>query len=372
MLIAIDASRATSPYRTGTEGYSLQIIRALAAQGQQHRFHLYFRDAPPEGLLPVGENIEYRIIGRRRLWTHTALGPAVRRDRPDVLFVPAHVIPWPGVGSVPSVVTIHDLGYLRYPDSHPFLSRLYLDGSTRHSTRVARRVIAISQATADDLAKLNGVPRQKIRVVYFGLGDAAARENRPSPKEVCARLGIPGPYILHIGSLHPRKNLARLIDAFALVRDVLDNLSLILAGRPGWGYEQLLEKIAALGLEKRVILPGYISDADRAALYEGAQVFAFPSLYEGFGFPVLEAMMHAVPVVCSNTSSLPEIVDDAALTVNPLDVEGLASALSRLLIEKDLRRDLVKRGFQRIKLFSWEACARATLEVLAEAACARD
>ncbi|MBN1427533.1 MAG: glycosyltransferase family 4 protein [Anaerolineae bacterium] len=368
MLIAIDASRATHQYRTGTEGYSLQIIRTLVAQGQQHRFHLYLRDDPPQHLLPAGENIDYRVLRRQRLWTHTALGPAVRRDRPDVLFVPAHVVPWPGVGSVPAVVTIHDLGYLHYPESHPLSNRLYLDWSTRHSVKTAKRVIAISQATADDLIRLNGVPRQKIRVVHFGIGNAGAEENGQSFKEVGRRLGIPGPYILHMGSLHPRKNLARLIDAFALIKDTVNNLSLVMAGQPGWGYDQLLEKIAGLGLAENVILPGYVSDADRAALYAGARVYAFPSLYEGFGFPVLEAMAQGVPVVCSNTSSLPELVGDAALTIDPLDVNGLADALRRLLIDEELRQTLTKRGFQRVRLFSWEACAQATLEVLAEAA----
>ncbi|MBN1312465.1 MAG: glycosyltransferase family 4 protein [Anaerolineae bacterium] len=368
MLIAIDASRATHVYRTGTEGYSLQIIQAMILQGKEHRFRLYLRDEPPQGLLPAGENIEYRIIDRQRLWTHIALGSAVRRDRPEVLFVPAHVIPWPGVKDIPAVVTIHDLGYLHFPDSHPLLSRLYLDWSTRHSTRVASRVIAISQATADDLVKLAGVPKRKIRVIHSGIDYVNPVEDCQAHEDVRRQLGIPGPYILHVGSLYPRKNLARLIDAFALVKDTLADLCLVLAGRPGWEYERLLEKIDVLGLADKVILPGYVSDADRAVLYRNAQVYAFPSLYEGFGFPVLEAMAQGVPVVCSNTSSLPELVDDAALTIDPLDVGGLAEALRQLLIDQELRQAQVKRGFQRVKRFTWEACARSTLGVLAEAA----
>lgn len=361
-LIAIDASRAGQLHRTGTEGYSLSIIRALTALEQDHRYILYFRDEPPHDLLPAYPNVEYRVIHRSRLWTHTALGPAIRCARPDVFFVPAHVIPWPGVGDVPAVVTVHDLGYLRFPGSHPLIDRLYLDWSTRHSARAARCVIAVSQATADDLIELNGVPRQKIRVVHSGVDEAM--EAVPLPE----RFAIPGPYILHVGSLHPRKNLARLVEAFALVKDTLGDLRLVLAGRPGWGYDRLLERIDELGLAGRVILPGYVSDEERSVLYRGARVYAFPSLYEGFGFPVLEAMAYGVPVVCSNTSSLPELVGDAALTVDPLDVQGLAEAVKRLLVDETLRRDLVQRGFRRVELFSWETCARSTLNVLIEAA----
>lgn len=362
MLIAIDASRAAHVHRTGTEGYNLSIIRALIALEQDHRYILYFRDEPPHNLLPAYPNVEYQVIRRARLWTHTALGPAVRRARPDVFFVPAHVIPWPGLGMGPAVVTIHDLGYLRFPGSHPLIDRIYLDWSTRHSTSVARRVIAVSQATADDLVDLSGVSRQKIRVVYSGVdvGMAAA----PLPE----RFGIPGPYILHVGSIHSRKNLVRLVEAFALVKDTLDDLSLVLAGHPGWEYDRLLEKIDELGLAERVILPGYVSDEERSALYQGAGAYAFPSLYEGFGFPVLEAMAYGIPVVCSNTSSLPELAAGAALMVDPLDTQGLADAIKRLLVEETLRRDLVQRGLRRVELFSWESCARSTLDVLIEAA----
>ncbi len=362
MLIAIDASRAAQLHRTGTEGYSLSVIRALVALGQDHRYILYFRDEPPRDLFPAYPNIGYQVIHRPRLWTHTALGPAIRHSRPDVFFVPAHVIPWPGVADIPAVVTIHDLGYLRFPGSHPFIDRLYLDWSTRHSARTARRVIAVSQATADDLIGLNGIPRQKVRVVYSGID--VAMEAAPLPE----RFGISGPYILHVGSLHPRKNLARLVEAFALIKDTLDDLQLVLAGRPGWEYDRLLETIDGLGLAGRVILPGYVSSEERSSLYQGAQVYAFPSLYEGFGFPALEAMAYGAPVVCSNTSSLPELVADAALTVDPLDAQGWAEAIRRLLVDETLRRDLVQRGLRRVELFSWETCARSTLDVLIEAA----
>src|SRR5574341_1211429 len=368
MLIAIDASRATVSRRTGTEAYSLSIIRALIAQGGDYRFLLYFRDRPPDGLIPPLPNVEMRVLTRRRLWTHTALGPAVRRDHPDVLFVPAHVIPWPGIGPIPAVVTLHDLGYTRFPQTHPLKDRLYLDWSTRHSARLARRVIADSQATAHDLMALNGVPQEKIRVIYPGFDSRLKRiEDRKSVEAALTHLGISQPYILNLGSLHPRKNLIRLVEAFDRVKDTVEGLSLVLAGQPGWGYETLLGRIRELGLSERVILTGYVPETAIPALYSGALVYAFPSLYEGFGFPALEAMACGVPLICSNIASLPELVGGAALLFPPEDVGALTADLTRLLTDPALRHTLTRRGYEQVKSFSWQTAGRDTLDVLVEA-----
>jgi glycosyltransferase involved in cell wall biosynthesis len=369
MIIGIDASRATVRRRTGTEGYSFNVIRGLIELGAAHQFRLYFRDDPPEDLFPARPNVEHVVIRRSRLWTHVGLRAALRANRPNVLFVPAHVIPWPNAMGVPAVVTIHDLGYLYYPEKHPLFDRLYLNWSTRHSARMARRVIAVSKATAHDLVALNGVPEEKIRVVYSGV-DEMLKPVRDEGRidQLRERLGIPGPYLLHVGSLQPRKNLTRLLEAFDQIKNTAGPLTLVLAGQRGWEYHRFVERIRQMGLSGRVILPGYVPDEDLAALYSGALVYVFPSLHEGFGFPVLEAMACGAPVVCANTSSLPELVGDAALTVAPSDVYGLSEALLRLLNDRSLRQDLIKRGFERAAMFTWEACARHTLEVLVEAA----
>ncbi|MEJ2148004.1 MAG: glycosyltransferase family 1 protein [Chloroflexota bacterium] len=372
MIIGIDASRATVRRRTGTEGYSLNVICGLLEQGAEHRFRLYFRDDPPEDLFPTAPNVEHVVIRRKRLWTHVGLRHALRSDRPDVLFVPAHVVPWPNTMGVPAVVTIHDLGYLYYPEKHPLLSRLYLNWSTRHSARTARRVIAVSKATAHDLVALNGVPEEKIRVVYSGVDKILKPvKDEAQIERLRQRLGIPGPYLLHVGSLQPRKNLTRLLEAFDQIKNTAGPLTLVLAGQHGWEYHRFEERIKQMGLNGRVILPGYVPDEDLAALYSGALIYVFPSLHEGFGFPVLEAMACGTPVVCANTSSLPELVGDAAMTVAPSDVYGMSEALLRLLNDRSLRQDLIKRGIERAGMFTWEACARHTLEVLVEAAAHR-
>ena len=369
MRIAIDASRATVTRRTGTESYSLHIIRGLIAAGGGHHFQLYFRDTPPPDLLPSAANVHIEVIRQPRLWTHLGLGPAIRASRPDVLFVPAHVVPWPDVDGVPAVVTLHDLGYLRYPEAHPPGQRLYLDWSTRHSAQTAARVIAVSQATAGDLAELNHISREKIRVIYSGVDETLKPvDNLPEIVTARERYHIPGPYILHVGTLHARKNLVRLVEAFGEVRDTVGGLRLVLAGRPGWGCRAITRRIEALGLGEQVILPGYVDEDDLPALYSGARLVAYPSLYEGFGFPVLEAMACGAPVVTSTASSLPEVVGAAGLSVGAEDTHALAGAMARILTDETLRDELVRRGFEQARRFSWQVCAEKTLAVLAEAA----
>nr|MBN1228359.1 glycosyltransferase family 4 protein [Anaerolineae bacterium] len=369
MLIGIDASRATLAQRTGTEGYSYHLIRWLLELGNEYRFRLYFRDVPSPDLFPDHDKIEPVVIERTRLWTHLGLGPAVRQNPPDVLFVPSHVVPWPTIGQTPAVFTAHDLGYKHYPDKHPFLHRLYLAWSTRHSVGISSRVIAVSHATAHDLVAFTGINREKIRVVYSGIDDNLLPVRDSSRlTELRERLGIKGDYILHVGSIQPRKNLKRLVDAFSLVRQTHPELSLVLAGRSGWEKESFFERCNRDDVAGHVILPGYIADEDLPALYSGALLYVFPSLYEGFGFPALESMACGTPVVCANTSSLPELVGDAALTFAPTDVEALVEAILRILNEESLREKLIARGFERVKQFSWETTARATLDILVEAA----
>jgi glycosyltransferase involved in cell wall biosynthesis len=267
------------------------------------------------------------------------------------------------------VFTAHDLGYMHYPSTHPFFSRLYLNWSTRYNAAVSRRVIADSKATAHDLIALISTPSEKIRVVHPGVDELMQPvEDRGKIDDLCKRLGIPGPYILHVGSIQPRKNLTRLVEAFARLADEVEGLTLVLAGRLGWGYRPLFDRIQKLELSDRVILPGYLADEDLPTLYSGAEVYAFPSLYEGFGFPALEAMACKTPVVCANTSSLPELVQDAALTFAPTDVDALTNVLRKVLTENSVREKLIEYGYERVKRFSWKTSARAILNILLEAA----
>jgi len=369
MLIGIDASRAATRERTGTENYSLNLIRHLLALESGHRYRLYFNQSPTVGLFPMTADLELRVMPFPRLWTHLRLSWEMARQPPDVLFVPAHVLPL--VQPRSSVVTVHDLGYLYYPRAHPLLDRLYLDLSTRYNARAASRVIADSQATKDDLVQYYSIGPGKITVVYPGRdGTLQPVEDGARIEKVKARFGIRGDYILHVGTLQPRKNLGRLLEAYAIVKKQAkrgETPCLVMAGRKGWLYDQIFQQVGRLGLETEVIFPGYVPQDDLPALLSGARLFVFSSLYEGFGLPVLEAMACGTPVLCSNVSSLPEVAGDAALLVDPLDAKGMAEAMNHLLQDEGLRTQLVERGFWQVRQFSWDRCARETLAVLEDA-----
>jgi glycosyltransferase involved in cell wall biosynthesis len=372
MLVGVDASRASAARRTGTENYSLHLIQELLALDAGQRYRLYFREPPAPGLF--AGHAEQRVISMARLWTHLGLSWEMFRRPPDLLFVPSHVLPL--VHPPVSVVTVHDLGYHYFPQAHTLSQNLYLRWSTRHNARSARRVLADSEATRRDLVELYRVPEAKIDVVYPGRDESLAPVKDPLLRDtVQARYRCRTPYILYLGTLHPRKNLVRLVQAFARLRAraseteyPLNRLQLVLAGQKGWLYHEIFAQVRELGLEDLVILTGYVADEDLPALLSGAEAFAFPSLYEGFGFPVLEAMACGVPVVCSSTSSLPEVAGDAALLVEPRQVEAIASALFRLLTEPDLRRELVQRGFAQTQRFSWRRCAQETMAAFDHAA----
>ncbi|GAB4445434.1 MAG: glycosyltransferase family 1 protein [Chloroflexi bacterium OHK40] len=360
--IAIDASRVAVTERTGTERYSYELIAALARLDRWRRYTL-FTNGLPANLPPLGPNVALRSIPLRRLWTHARLGPALARARPDLLFVPAHVIP---AMHPPSVVTIHDLGYLAFPEAHTARRRLELHLTTRWSLRSARRVIAISSATRDDLVRHYQADPARIAVVHHGLSPGFCPVAPETVAAVRARYGIDQDYFLYVGTIQPRKNLARLIEAFALMQDTGSNPTpplLVIAGRRGWLSAPIERLATELGLDGRVRFVGYLPEHDLPAMLSGATAFVFPSLYEGFGMPVLEAMACGAPVLTSTTSALPEVAGDAALMVDPADTGAIAAALVRLAGEPKLRAELRVRGLDRAAHFTWERCARETIAV---------
>jgi len=363
MLIGIDASRATRAERTGTENYSLFLIRALLQLDQQSHYRLYFNGAPAPDLLPTTPNVQMQVMPFPRLWTHLRLSWEMATRAPEVLFVPAHVLPI--VHPRRSVVTVHDLGYLYYPQAHTRWARTYLQWSTAWNVRAAAHVIADSQATRRDLITHCRVPADKITVIYPGF-DPSFAPVRDQEQVAAARqrYGIPPDYVIFVGTLHPRKNLTALLEALAALAREGRETHLVVVGKKGWLYEPLFARVQQLGLEAQVHLAGYVPQGDLPPLLSGAQAFVLPSLYEGFGFPVLEAMACGVPVICSNVSSLPEVAGDAALLVDPHDPAALATALRRVLDDRELRRDLIERGRRQVARFSWQACAQGTLAVL--------
>ncbi len=374
MLIGVDASRALRARRTGTERYAYEVIDHLLRlpAASAHRWRLYSDAAPPAGLWQL-PHVDWRVMPAARLWTHRTLGREVMRRPPDVLFVPSHVVPWrwPAKRLPPTVVTIHDLGYHLFPEAQPRGQWLYLVWSTRWSVHAATRVIAVSQATARDLVDDTGIHPAKVRVIHEA-GAAMPRPDAASRAPVLARYGLARPYALYVGTLQPRKNLARLIQAYErLAATQAVTWDLALAGGATPLSAPILAQAQASPWAASIHLPGYVPDADLPALLAGAHLFCFPSLYEGFGLPVLEAQQMGVPVMTANNSSLPEIAGDAALLVDPTDVEAIADAMLRLSQDEALRQRLIAAGYVNVQRFSWEKAAAETLAVLEEAVSSR-
>jgi glycosyltransferase involved in cell wall biosynthesis len=355
--IAIDASRCTVSRVTGTEHYAIELIRVIIRQNTQHHLTLYFRDTPKPDLFPASEHVEYRVIPFRRAWTHLRFAAELWKDRPDITFVPAHTLPFAFPGN--AMVTVHDLGFRYFPEAHRTKDRLYLDWTTRYSAGRASIVLADSQATANDLTQFYGTRPDKIRVVYPGVTPPPI--GNTAIEAAHQKYGLPERYFLFIGTLQPRKNIARIVQAYARWKAAHPNdpAGLVLAGGKGWLYDPAW----TAGIDG-VSLPGYIDDADKGALYAGALGLVFPTLYEGFGFPVIEAMHCGTPVIASNTSSLPELVGEAGLLVNPLDVQAIATAMSQISDDEQLRHALREQGYQQARRFTWEMAAEQVLAVL--------
>ncbi|MGQ9554372.1 MAG: glycosyltransferase family 4 protein [Anaerolineae bacterium] len=274
--------------------------------------------------------------------------------------MPAHVLP--PVHPPTAVVTIHDLGYLHYPTAHPPVQRLYLHWSTLWNVRTARVILADSQATIYDLSRYLRVPAARTVLAYPGVNEAFYPQPDSRVDEVRRHYRLPSSYLLYVGTIQPRKNVSRLLAAHALVSEAPP---LVLVGAPGWLSKGILREIEATG--ERVRMLGYVPDDDLPALLTGAQALALPSLYEGFGIPALEAMACGTPVVASRTSSLPEVVGDCGILVDPLSIDDIARGLELVCHNREFARHLGDCGRIRARQFTWAACAQAALTAIEKA-----
>ncbi len=363
MIIGIDASRAVTSQRTGTEAYAYFLIRALIPLASEYglRLRLYFNQPPPDDLFPQAAHVETAVIPFKRMWTHVRLAQELRQRPPDLFFTPAHVIPWSYRKA--SCATIHDLGYHHFPEAHTRRQSAYLRWSTRHNCRVSQFVIADSLATKQDLIKFYAMEPKRVHVVYPGIDpDLKPVTDGEVLTAVQHKFGITTPYLLYIGTLQPRKNLIRLIQAYA--RSNVQH-ALVIAGKKGWLSQPILEAVWALPLsiQQRILLPGFVAEEDKAALISGATALLFPSLYEGFGFPVLEGQACGIPILTANNSSLPEVAGQGALLVDPLDTTQIAAELQRIVKDEKLRADLVQHGFENVGRFTWQETAVTLLNL---------
>ncbi len=360
----------------GVSSYIQRLLHGLARCGGDHTFTVFHSHADPALAAAHPPHLAWHATGwpvrqvpLRLLWEATALPRAARRL--DLLHAPVNVLP-PGL-PCPGVVTVHDLAFVRYPQVVAPLRRRYLERAVRASARRAAAVIAVSASTRRDLIDLWAIPPDRVHVVYPAIDPACRPITDPAAQAAfAARHGLTRPYILFVGTLEPRKNLATLIDAFALARDHgLRGYDLVLAGAQDWQGGQhvatLRAQIQRRGLDAWLRLPGYIAEAERVMWYNGATTVVLPSWYEGFGFPAAEALACGVPVIVSDAGSLPEIVGPQGWLCDPADVTAWAQALCQVCADKDLRRQCLAQATAYRARFSETAMANATLTVYAKA-----
>ena len=373
MHIAINAQllNTEESYRSaGVSGYSQNLLTALDKEPGGYRFTAFVSEADFHA-----ENVTlWRSRGfvanplLRIAWEQTALPLALKRIDADLVHGLVNVLPL--ATHRPGVVTVHDLSFVRMPEKLPPAKRFYLTRLCAASVAKARRVIAVSRQTADDLMGCFGVDARKIEVVYNGV--AAVFRPGESVKTDDFRLSkrLPERFLLYLGTLEPRKNLARLVDGYARWREIdpaARGVSLVLAGGKGWYYDEIFQRVRERGVEEWVHFPGFIPSGELPHWYRAAAAFVYPSLFEGFGLPVAEAMACGTPVICSDAASLLEVAGDAALTFPAHDTDGLVQALGTLFSQPGLAVELTQRGLARSSRFTWEQTARETRAVYAAA-----
>ncbi|PID57163.1 hypothetical protein CSB45_08000 [candidate division KSB3 bacterium] len=374
MNIGIEACTAVEPQRTGLGQYSYHLIRALSRVNgrERHHYRCYFRHANPDPFYVLGwqdvapPHLRPCILPFPFLWAQVRLPFEFRQHPQDLYFFPSSVIPLLNQPSN-SVVTVHDLAFLFFQDYFSPLLRSWLKLATERSVRKAQKVIAVSEATRQDILAYYQTDPEKVKVVHHGVAKAFQPQTAASIEAVKQRYAIDGDYLLCVGTLQQRKNIPRLLHAFYLLKQKHQHSQkLVLVGRKlaDLPETEIFSTLKRLSLEQEVIWTGYIDRAEMPAIMSGAELFVFPSLYEGFGMPVLEAMACGTPVACSNTSSLPEVIGDHGVVFDPYSVDDMTETLHYVLQKEDLRRKLSELGVLRAARFSWDSCARKTLAVL--------
>lgn len=375
MHIAINAhllAHTRSFRRAGVSNYVEALLTHLGFADQHNRYTVYTTRGLDGAALRLPPNFAVRpsrlptINPRVRIPWEQALAPLLLRHiRADVFHGVLNVAPL--FCPVPSIITIHDLAFLSFPQTFRRHNRLYLAWATRVSAHRAARILAVSEATKREIIRLLHIPPERIVVTYDACDARFTPPDRAALADFRRRAGLPDRFILFVGTLEPRKNLPTLLDAYARIAAATD-APLIIGGGKGWLYDAIYARLDALGLRDRVRFAGYIDADDLPFWYAAATVFAFPSVYEGFGMPPLEAMACGTPVVASDSSSLPEVVGDGGLLVSPADADALAAALLRLLNDDELRAELSARGLRQAARFSWHETAARTLRAYQEVA----
>jgi glycosyltransferase involved in cell wall biosynthesis len=363
MIIGIDANEANlTSNRVGVNQYAFALLHALYKLKTDHKFIIYLKTPPLDDLPKEKPGFTYRVIPFPKLWTQTRLpwDLYTHSPRPDVFFSMTHYAP--RFSPIPTVVAIMDLGFLSTPEQFTAKDYNQLKSWTGYSIRNANRVIAISEFTKSEINRIYNKPLNHITVTPLAYDKNVFKPTHD--KQVLKKYDIEENYLLFLGNLKPSKNVERLIKAFAKLslKDLPVRTQLVIAGKKGWLYEGIYKLVQELKLESRVVFTGFVEDADVPILMTQAKVFVMPSLYEGFGIPVLEAMACGTPVVASSVTSLPEVAGDAGIYVNPAEIGSIMDGIREALGPEGSRK--AKLGLARVKLFNWDKTALHTIKCL--------
>lgn len=375
MTIGFDGSRIAKDFHTGTEHYSTEILKALFKIDYQNQYIIYSPKLLTNRLGELPKNFKYRIIPFGRFWTQIRLSWEMAFNKqPDLLFVPSHTIPL--VHPKKTIATIHDLAFKYYPELFGKSELYYQEFGLNMAVKKAAHIITVSENTKKDIVKLCHVKPEKITVIYHGYDqnlykpltpEEIVRNQKLKEKSVYTSkiLGLK-PYIFFIGRIEKKKNILNLLKSYVFLRkEPKIKHKLVLAGKPGYGYEEIKSYINSLpdAIKKDIIELGYVENTKLSSWMKNADIFFFPTLFEGFGLPVVEAMASGVPVVASNTTSIPEIAGSAAVLVNPHKVYDMAVALSKIINNQKFRYSLISKGKTRASMFTWQKSAEKTLKV---------
>lgn len=345
--------------RGGVGNYALHLVENLIKLKSGHRFFLYSDHSSNEDIPFLNDPAVTFIQGARPYLKYK-----IWRERIDVLHGPNFRLPGSGVKG--NVITIHDLALEKFPSfGRKTFGSGFSSWKTRRRAISADHIIAVSQSAMEDIVNIFQVPRDKVSAIYNGVDNFFfADRNHELFFKIKEKIGIKKDrFILFTGTVEPRKNVATLLKAYSKNRDLRNGYSLVLTGGRGWKNENIKRLMRDQGIDNEVTIAGYVSKEELRVLYSFASCFVFPSIYEGFGIPLLEAMACGAPVVCSNSSSIPEVVGNAAILVDPYDVKGFSVSIKDVVENNDLRKMMIQKGLERVKHFSWERASKETLQI---------
>jgi len=373
MHIAIDANEANTKEKVGVSNYAFEILwgfyRLNNLKSNPNTFSIFLKSNPNDDL--PKENIfwKYKVVKGNKFWVLKKLTLQLyKRPRPDVFFTPSHYLPLSL--KIPKIFTLHDLGYLKFSDHFKKYDYWQLKYWTAISIYVSKYIIAVSYSTKNDIVRQYPFALKKIRVIYHGFDNRRfnTKINNNFVRQILKKYNIDENYILFIGTLKPSKNIEGLIEGFYLIKDRFPEYKLVIAGKKGWLYDSIYNKVREKKLENRVIFTDYISEEDKPAIIKGARVFVLPSFWEGFGMDVLSSFACGTPVVLSKLASLPEVGGSAGIYVDPFSPISISEGISKVLLMNKLEyNNLVEKGFKQIKKFSWDKTAIKTISLIENA-----